>query len=257
MRKPPLQADHPSPPPIPATLSAVKTLLVDFGKLFAKPGKLSIYLLVMVLVEIAYWYLGSPGPELAGAPRTLPAAAHNIFWAVLLLLVVPAALLRFFGDHPAGLTWRWGDRRFGLPATIVSVAVAVVLMYFGAQNPAIRATYPWAGYWPGLSIFTFIGWAALYSLYYLSFEFFYRGFMLRVLEPKWGLTTAIWVQTLASVLIHLGKPLAEVLAALPAGFIFAILAVRGRSLLWPTLLHLVIGLSTDLFALYFQGQLFR
>ncbi len=255
MRK--LEADKPSPAPISTTFNAVKTLLVDFGRLFAKPGKLIIYLLVMVLVEIGYWYLGSPGPELSGAPRTLSTAANNIFWAVLLLLAIPAALLRVFDDWPSGLTWRWGDRRFGLPATIVSAIVAVVLMYFGAQNPAIQATYPWVGRWAGLSIFNFIGWAALYSLYYLSFEFFYRGFMLRMLEPKWGLVSAIWVQTLASVLIHLGKPLAEVLAALPAGLIFAVLAVRGRSLLWPTLLHLVIGLSTDFFSLYFQGQLFR
>ena len=80
--------------------------------------------------------------------------------------------------------------------------------------------------------------------------------MLRVIEPVWGLSAAIWTQTLASTLIHLGKPPAETFAALFAGLLFAVLAVRGRSLLYPIVLHLVIGISTDVFVLAQQGLLF-
>ena len=63
------------------------------------------------------------------------------------------------------------------------------------------------------------------------------------------------MQTVASTLVHLGKPLPETLAAIPFGLLFAVLAVRGRSLVWPILLHLVIGLSTDVWSLHHQGWL--
>jgi membrane protease YdiL (CAAX protease family) len=71
----------------------------------------------------------------------------------------------------------------------------------------------------------------------------------------WGLGAAVWLQAVASALVHLGKPLAETLAAIPFGLVFAVLAIRSRSLLWPILLHLLIGLMTDLFALHYQGWL--
>ena len=96
-----------------------------------------------------------------------------------------------------------------------------------------KTTYPWAGEWPGRSALHFAAWGALYALYYAAFEFFYRGFMVGVLRDRWGLEAAVWTQALLSTLIHLGKPLAETLAAFPAGFLFAFLAIRTRSLLWP------------------------
>ena len=77
--------------------------------------------------------------------------------------------------------------------------------------------------------------------------------MLRVLADHWGLEAAVWTQALLSTLIHLGKPPAETLAAFPAGFLFALLAVRTQSLLWPILLHLIIGLVTDATVLGRQG----
>lgn len=210
---------------------------------------------VATVVQVGYWYLGSPGPSLLhGTPRTLGAAVVNIGWALALLLAVPAVLLHLFGDLrriPVGL----GNWRLGLPLTLALGLGAALLMYVGSGDVALQRTYPWAGDWPGRSLLHFVTWGALYALYYAAFEFFYRGFILRVLEPRWGLEAAVWTQVLLSTLIHVGKPLAETLAAFPAGFLFAFLAVRTRSLVWPILLHLVVGLATDAFVLQRRGLL--
>ncbi len=211
-----------------------------------------LYLSVATPAQIGYWYLGSPGPSLSGAPRTLEAATVNIGWALALLLVVPGVLLYLFGDLkriPPGL----GNWRLGLPLTLGLGLGAVLLLYVSSGDAALQRTYPWAGSWPGRSALHFAAWGGLYALYYAAFEFFYRGFVLRVLEPRWGLEAAIWTQALLSTLIHVGKPVAETLAAFPAGFLFAFLAVRTRSLVWPTLLHLIVGLATDAFILQRQG----
>ncbi len=219
------------------------------------PLKLTSLLSAALLLQIAYWYLGSPGPTLLhGAPRTLEAALINIGWAVALLFVVPLFLLIILGDGRR-VRFGLGNWRLGLPLTLLLGVAASLLMYLGSSDSALQGTYPWAGSWPGQSPVTFLVWAGLYALYYVAFEFFYRGFLIVILQAHWGLTTAIWVQALLSTLIHLGKPLSETLAAFPAGFLFAFLALRTRSLLWPILLHLTIGLATDFFSLWRQGWL--
>ncbi len=218
---------------------------------FRQPQKWHLYLSAAVLAQVGYWYLGSPGPSLLhDAPRTLLAAAVNIGWALALLLVLPGTLLAFFGDKvPVGL----GNWRLGLPLTLALGLGAALALWSIPGDAALQETYPWAGSWPGRSVLHFAAWGGLYALYYAAFEFFYRGFMLRVLSDRWGLEAAVWTQALLSTLIHLGKPLAETLAAFPAGFLFAFLALRTRSLLWPTLLHLIIGLATDAAMLKRQG----
>lgn len=239
-------------------MHAIKVLLQDLAQLVTgKNGKLASYLLVALVLQCAYWYLGSPGPQLFGdANRTLGASVINIGWSVLLLFLLPLGLMLLLRDSPKKAGLRFGDVCFGFSALLLAVPVAVLLMFFGAQSDAIQATYPWAGDWVGRTIFNLLLWAALYALYYLSFEFFYRGFMLSQLQAHWGLSAAIWVQTIASTLIHLGKPLPETLAAIPAGLLFGVLAARSKSILYPFLLHLAIGLSTDAFSLYHQGLLF-
>ncbi len=236
-------------------MGSLRLLFADLAALFR--SKLALYLLMAALLQIAYWYLGSPGPQLLrDTPRVLSAALFNISTALVFLLLLPAGLMLALGDSLRSVGWGLGDWRFGVSVTLTASLVAVVVMALGSADPSLQLTYPWAGEWVGASPLNLLLWVFLYGLYYVSFEFFYRGFMLRVVEPAWGLSAAIWTQALASTLLHLGKPPAETFAALPAGLLFAVLAVRGRSLLYPVVLHLVIGLSTDVFILARQGVLF-
>jgi uncharacterized protein len=213
------------------------------------------YLALGLVLQALYWTLGSPGPRLAGAPRDLGTAAAAVGWAALLLLAVPLAVLMLRRERPPGLRLGWGDWRFGLTVTVAVGTLAAAGMGVGSRFPEIQAAYPWPGAWPGTTALHLLAWAGLYAVYYAAFEFFYRGFLLRTLEGAWGLPAAIWAQTVASTLVHLGKPLPETLAAIPFGLLLAVLAVRGRSLLWPILLHLAIGLSTDVWSLRQQGWL--
>lgn len=209
------------------------------------------------LLQAGFWYLATPGPALIALEPRLPlVAAKGVAVTLVLLVLLPAVFLRTVGMRPEGLTFGRGNAAFALPLVLLLWLLAIVPLFFATAGEAFHNTYPWSGVWAGESLANLLTWLGIYALYYLAFEYFYRGFLLRVVADRYGLTTGIWLQALAATLIHVGKPLPELLTALPASLVFGVLAVRGRSLLYPFLLHWLIGASTDLFSLYHLGALF-
>lgn len=206
----------------------------------------SALLAVALLLQIAYWYFGAPGPA---TPRDPAHALRSVLWAVLLLGLLPLLLARPLGLLPKRLGLRRGDPAAGRQALLLGLLLVIPLGWFASGDPAIRLAYPWPGAWAGSGILAFASWAVIYSLYYLSYEFFFRGFLLRGLQPTFGRYGALWIQTLASTLLHLGKPLVETVAAFPAGLLFGLVALRTRSLYYVVAIHLALGLVTDLFIL--------
>jgi len=210
-----------------------------------------------VLLQVLFWYYGSPGPTLLkGASRSLETAASAVGWAAVLLFFAPLLIWRALGRPMGALGFRLGDWRLGLPVALVLALGSVPAIWMVSDWPIFRVTYPWAGSFPGKSLGTLLAWAGIYLIYYMAFELFYRGFMLRLFEPLWGLRAAIWLQAVCATLVHLGKPWPEAGLALPASLALGLIAVRTRSLVWPILLHFGIGMATDLAALSRQGWLF-
>ena len=224
----------------------------DLLALFPPNGRLSSLLTLASLLQIAYWYFGAPGPA---SPRDPLHALRWVGWAALLLGLIPLLLCRPLGLDLRRLGLSEGDSRTGWRAVGIGLLVVIPLAWLAAGDPTLRLTYPWPGAWAGSSAVAFLAWAVTYAFYYFAYEFFFRGFLLRGLEPALGSNGALWVQTVASTMLHLGKPLLETIAALPAGLLFGLIALRTRSIIYVALIHLALGLATDLFSLLRSGLL--
>lgn len=88
--------------------------------------------------------------------------------------------------------------------------------------------------------------AFAYGVYMLSWEFFFRGYMLFGLEERFG-NYSILIQTIPFTLLHYGKPFVESMGAIFAGIILGIVAFRTRSFLYGALLHWLVAMSMDIF----------
>lgn len=225
-------------------------------RLLAQLSALEQFLLVTLLCQIAFWYLGSPGPVLlSSTERDLLSALKIIIASVIFLVGIPLLWLRLHKIDLNNLGVSFGDLRFGLLTVLGISIVAIPILFFATQSHDLQLTYPWSGEWAGKTLAKLFLWMALYSIYYLSYEFFYRGFILKAGEKFFTPQLCMYLQVLFSVMIHLGKPLPETLAAVPAGFLFGWLAIKTKSLIYPVLLHLIIGAATDSFSLYHQDLL--
>ena len=145
-----------------------------------------------------------------------------------------------------------GDTGFSLKALLVLLPVMVALTYPNARVPEFMAEYPFDR-GAGSSSAAFISHAGTYLLYYMGWEFFFRGFMQFGLRGALGDWNAILVQTLASCLIHIGKPAGEIYGAIVAGLLWGFIVFRARSLWAVLVMHWALGVSLDFF-ICFAGK---
>ena len=134
--------------------------------------------------------------------------------------------------------------------TFLSMAILVPLFiaggYLAAQDAGVTAQYPISPH-AGASPQMFAWHVASYLLFYLGWEFFFRGFMQFGLRDTMGDANAMLVQVLASCLLHIGKPTMECYMSIFGGIVWGILAFRTRSLLSGLSQHYALGVSLDWF----------
>jgi uncharacterized protein len=236
-------------------MSGKSSPILWHGLLSGEARKPTVILLLAPLLLTTFKYYGSKSFYLAeladkfvlfnDAART--AELWHFSVAFLLMGVLPALVVRLvFKESLADYGVQCGDVGFSLKTLLVLLPVAVALTYPNARVPGFAAEYPFDR-GAGNSAAAFISHAGTYLFYYMGWEFFFRGFMQFGLRGALGDWNAILVQTLASCLIHIGKPAGEIYGAIVAGLLWGFIVFRARSLWAVLVMHWALGVSLDFF----------
>lgn len=171
---------------------------------------------------------------------------------VLFLGIVPLLVVKFvLRESLADYGIQWGNLTFATICCVLVAPLVIVIGYGSAQSPEFQAMYPINPV--AKTSAAALAWHLVGQLFwYAAWEFHFRGFLQHGVAKSNGITTGIWVQTLASTLAHFGKPGAEVFASIIAGVLWGALAWRTRSLLAGYIQHWLLGASLDFFL--FRGQ---
>ena len=145
----------------------------------------------------------------------------------------------------------FNQKKLSLIIILVAIPITAICGLACVGDEQMSATYPLVDF-NGFGTWYFIlGYYISYFLYYIGWEYLFRGLLLNVSKEKMGIMGAILFTTLISALIHtsvgaFGKPMFETLSAIPAGIIFGYIAHKTRSI-YPTLfIHFLVGVFTDL-----------
>ena len=180
------------------------------------------------------------GPELSGL---LAFAATFV-----LLGVVPALLARpIYGRNSWQLGLGPGNVRTGTPLLGLGVAIAIAVAYASRTSADLAAVYPLGS--PSLAWRSWVPHVLGYGLYYLGFEYFFRGFLLLGLSTRLGPRAANVLQAGIVTMAHVGKPGIELAAAFPASLLFGWLALRTGSIWYALGIHWAVGVALDYFLL--------
>jgi membrane protease YdiL (CAAX protease family) len=167
--------------------------------------------------------------------------------AFLLMFGVPFLVATLvFERHPRELGLQMGDMQYGGWVLAVALPVALLVAYLGSADRAMQSEYPLAQSVIGQPrLFLIV--EVFYLVYYVGWEFLFRGFMLFGLCRRYDALLAVLVQMIPSALVHIGKPAAESFAAILAGILFGYIALEAQSIVYPLILHATVGISTDVF----------
>ncbi len=208
------------------------------------------YVLIGLLAQILFWYFSMPGPQLrSDYLPSLNGALGCCAIALITLLVLPLATALVNRQSLSEIGLGFGDWSFGVKAILVVTPIFVVATVAGSGNEQMMNFYPLPGVAVGENWGSYLLWLGGYAAFYFAFEFFYRGFLLRAPEPM-GLTYGFVLSLCCCVLVHVGKPFVETLAAIPASILFGWIAVRSRSIYYAFAIHLTVGIANDLSILW-------
>ncbi len=154
-----------------------------------------------------------------------PRATELIYY----LLVPLASGWLLFRDNPRDYGIRIGRWKTALILIIVCLAAMLAIVYGVSGLPQFSSYYhTQVTDWPKLLLDA--------ALYMFAWEFLFRGYMLFGLEKTIG-KSAVFVQAIPFVLLHLSKPFLETLGCIPLGFIFGYISYRTRSFLPCFIIH--------------------
>jgi hypothetical protein len=159
-----------------------------------------------------------------------------------------------------GLGLGLGDRRYGLKGSAVLLAVMLPVIFVASRDSSFYRYYPisdWLGdkavdYATSGQPSDWLVWLVVYELayavYFLGWEYFFRGFLTLGLHARLGIL-GIFVGNIPFALMHANKPFAEALGSVVAGLALGVFALRARSFWYAWAVHVVAALSMDLLAL--------
>jgi membrane protease YdiL (CAAX protease family) len=208
--------------------------------------------------------LGAPGFA-RRLQRGFTTSSHRQFWLLLEWAVVQVAGYVVLPMCAVRWLLRERVRDYGLRVRgIGRYALPYAVLYLGAfpfvlaasYSHEFQSRYPFyslgihESLWPYLWL-----WWGLYALQFAALEFFFRGFLVHGLVPRFGFM-AVFVMVVPYNMIHYGKPLPEALAAIVGGLVLGVLAIRTRSIWWGAALHISIAGTIDVLSLWHKGFLF-
>jgi len=220
--------------------------------------KPTVILFFAPFLMVTWKYFGDPKCLAAIVPdacilwndRAATGAVFSFLIAFVLLGLIPALLVRYlFHERLADYGVCIGDKVRTVRSILVLCPCFILAGYIASTDPAVQAQYPInpsAGRSPAM----FAIHAATYLLFYLGWEFHFRGFVQFGLRQRLGDVNALLVQVLASGLLHIGRPASEIYASFFAGLLWGVLAIRTRSLLSGLVQHYILGVSLDWFLCY-------
>lgn len=174
---------------------------------------------------------------------------------ILLIGIIPGAIVwtfksQFLGDY--GIILDNGR------ATLIWICTVGTLLFFipffSSRKDEMQAFYPqirvreWDFRLLALN-------ALVWAVYLFSYEFLFRSFLLNSLLTSLDTVTAIVITTAISVSTHMPKGGIETFGTIPFSIMLCLAMILTGSIWAGFIIHLVLALSNDYWALYFNPKM--
>ncbi len=180
---------------------------------------------------------------------------HRAWWYLLtfvLLFLTPLVVSRYVDKlKPKEVGIGLGDWRFGLRWSAIFLGVMLPVVFIVSFSDVFANKYPLS---KGaiVSLDAFLVWEALAFLYFVGWEFYFRGYLLFGLYKYFG-AVAVFIPMIPFVILHSSKPLPEALGAVLVAELLCVFALRAGSFWYGMVVHWTINAAMDIAAVWQRG----
>lgn len=176
-----------------------------------------------------------------------------MYGATFVLLFVTAFLISLYVDKhkPKELGMGLGDWRFGLRWSAIFLGIMLPVVFAVSFTDTFANKYPLSR-GARETLEAFLVWEALSFLYFIGWEYYFRGYLLFSLHKYIG-AVAVLVPMIPFTILHSSKPLPEALGAIFVAELLCLFALRARSFWYGMFVHWTINTSMDVAAIWQRG----
>ena len=217
-----------------------------------KTRKTVIILILVAVLYTLYRYLGSADFFMIYLNRSLSFKDAQAFsqyykWAAAFVIIgiIPALIVKImFKEKLTDYGIFIKRPLIALFITLLGITVVTPFVYIGSKRPEFTAVYPLVRNAVDSPVL-FLKSAVFYFFFYIGYEFCFRGFLFLGIKDDVGDWQALAISLLATVLLHVISPQAEMIMSIVVGIAFPIIVKKLESL-WPVIfIHAYIGISFD------------
>lgn len=217
----------------------------------------SLALLFACIIVFVYCYFGSS----SFFEKTFSSVQNLEYWEIIYHNCMSFVLFFCLGVIFTKLVMKekltnvglcFGKAKLGFCLCAIALPICALCGIFSAFDADMSVTYPLINFSVYGTWWQIVIYYLSYLLYYIGWEFLFRGMLYFTGEKKCGVVCSILITTLISALIHtsiagFGKPMMETLSAIPAGLIFGFITYKTKSINYSLIIHLMVGVFTDVF----------
>jgi len=172
----------------------------------------------------------------------------HYFSVFIFFFVVPIFILKLYKEKPGDYGLNFNNFFSGIKIILIFLPIVFVLIWISSYQKDFQVEYPLTK----SIICSFKGFViieSIYLLYYIGWEFLFRGFLLFGLAKKFGIWIAIMIETIPSTILHYNKPPGEIILAVIGGFILGYYALKYKTIFFAVIIHWAAGLMMDGFVI--------
>jgi hypothetical protein len=172
------------------------------------------------------------------------------YWAIISMVIrvgLPLLLIYFvLRQNPKAYGFTLKGSLTHAHIYLLIVVAMVPIVYLAGTQDNFQAKYPFYNQ-AHLGGWHFWAYEGFYLLQFFALEAFFRGFIVFGLYPRFGYYSVL-IQIIPYCMIHFNKPFAETMAAIVAGTVLGVLALRSGTFYIGVLVHFAVALGMDLIA---------
>ncbi len=201
--------------------------------------------IILIIFTPLIMYIKPLKKLLSGETLSLITASISAFPLIIIMIIKKKLII-----DKLGLNFK--NFKLSLLITIVGIAIMVPIVIIASRHSDFSKIYPFFGVMKQGG-FKFVLYQFYFLLFFIIWEFFFRGFMLFTFTKHIkNINIAVLLHAVIFAFAHFGKPEIETASSFFGAILLGFIILRVKNIFPAVIIHFVTALTMDIISVFFS-----